>query len=325
MNRRLIMPVALILILAAGCRPQSPGEESQEIAPVMVVAAAPATITPMISTLRALGITVANHHVTIRAPAAGRLSGMSLKNGDQVRRGERIGYVVNRELEAAQAGLAIARKLDPQEAKTLAESVNRYDKSDGIPIIAPEAGVVSRPPVTSGQMVADLDPIVELIDPSSIYVEASIPVDELHLISPGMPANVTSGLSPGVAFPAQVGAFIPSFDASSATTPVRLDFTGSESIPEIGAPVEARIVTSNIPDALAIPSTALFQDVGQNRYHVFVAGTDGRAHRVNVTIGVHDGPRVQVLDGIKAGDQVITSGGYALSDGLRIRIAGAPS
>jgi len=112
---------------------------------------------------------------------------------------------------------------------------------------------------------------------------------------------------------------------ASATTPVRLDFTGSESIQEIGAPVEARIVTSNIPDALAIPATALFQDVGQNHYHVFVAGPDGRAHRVNVTIGVHDGPKVQVLNGIKAGDQVITSGGYALSDGLRIRIAGAPS
>jgi len=325
MNRHPIISGALVLVLAAGCRAQNPGEESQEIAPVMVVAAAPATITTMVSTLRALGVTVANHHVTIRAPAAGRLSGMSLKNGDQVRKGQRIGYVVNREIEAAQAGLAIARKLDPQEAKTLAESVNRYDKSDGIPIIAPEAGVVSRPPVTSGQMVADLDPIIELIDPSSIYVEASIPVDELHLISPGMPATVTSGLRPGVAFPAQVGAMIPSFDASSATTPVRLDFTGSESIPEIGAPVEARIVTTNIPDALAIPATALFQDVGQNRYHVFVAGADGRAHRVNVTLGVRDGPRVQVLDGIKVGDQVITSGGYALSDGLKIRIAGAPS
>jgi multidrug efflux pump subunit AcrA (membrane-fusion protein) len=325
MNRPRIMPVALMVILAAGCRAQSPGGESQEVAPVMVVAAAPATITPMISTLRALGVTVANHHVTIRAPTAGRLTAMNLKNGDQVRKGERIGYVVNREIEAAQAGLAIARQLDPQGATALAESVNRYNKSDGIPIIAPEAGVVSRPPVTSGQMVADLDPIVELIDPSSIYVEASIPVDELHLISPGMRATVTSGLNPGVAFPARVSAVIPSFDASSATTPVRLDFTGSESIPEIGAPVEARIVTSDIPDALAIPAAALFQDVGQNRYHVFVAGPDGRAHRVDVTTGIHDGPKVQVLSGIKAGDQVITSGGYALSDGLKIRIAGAAS
>ena len=57
----------------------------------------------------------------------------------------------------------------------------------------------------------------------------------------------------------------------------------------------------------------------------FVAGPDGRAHRVSVTIGVHDGRQVQVLSGIKAGDRVITSGGYALSDGLRIRIAGLPS
>jgi len=140
-----------------------------------------------------------------------------------------------------------------------------------------------------------------------------------------MPARVTSGLKPGVELPAEVGAMIPSFDASSATTPVRLDFTGPESIREIGAPVEARIVTRNIPDALSIPISALFQDVGQDRYHVFVAGPDGRAHRVSVTIGVHDGRQVQVLSGIKAGDRVITSGGYALSDGLRIRIAGLPS
>ena len=114
MNRRPIIAVALMVVLVAGCRAPSPGSESQEVAPVMVVAAAPATITPMISTLRALGVTVANHHVTVRAPAAGRLTGMTLKNGDRVRRGERIGYVLNREIEAAQAGLAIARQLDPQ-------------------------------------------------------------------------------------------------------------------------------------------------------------------------------------------------------------------
>ena len=49
-----------------------------------------------------------------------------------------------------------------------------------------------RPPVTSGQMVAELDPIADLIDPGTIYVQASIPLDELHLVSAGMPATVTS-------------------------------------------------------------------------------------------------------------------------------------
>ena len=287
----------------------------------MAVSVATATVMPMNSSLRALGITVATHHVTIRAPASGRITDMKLKNGDQVRKGQVIGYIVNREIEAAEAGLEVARKLDPQGAAALSDSVNRYSKGRGIPIVAPDSGVVSRPPVTAGQMVADLDPIAELIDPTSIYVEASVPVDEFHFVTPGMPATITCGLRPGVSFAAKVGATIPNFDQSSATAPIRLDFTGSESIPEIGAPVEARIVTKSVPDAIGIPSSALFQDIGENRYHVFVVGADGLAHRVDVTVGIRDKRMAQVVSGLKAGDQVITSGGYALSDGLRVRIA----
>ena len=136
---------------------------------------------------------------------------------------------------------------------------------------------------------------------------------------------VTSGIRPDVAFPAKVAAMIPSFDASSATAPVRIDFTGAETIREIGAPVEAQIVTASVPDAIAIPATALFQDTGYGRYHVFVVSADGTAHRVDVTIGIHEGDDVQVRSGLRVGDEVITSGGYAISDGLKVRVAGAPS
>jgi multidrug efflux pump subunit AcrA (membrane-fusion protein) len=328
MNQRWIVPIFVIAGLLAACR-TAPDVRARtrptNSAPVMVVTVATATVGPMSSSLRALGITVANHHVTIRAPSSGRVVDMTLKNGDQVRKGQVIGYIVNREIEAAQAGLEVARKLDPQGAAALSDSVSRYSKGNGIPIVAPDSGVVSRPPVTSGQMVADLDPIAELIDPSSIYVQASVPVDEFHFVTPGMSATVTCGLRPGATFAAKVGAMIPSFDQNSATAPVRLDFSGPESISEIGAPVEARIVTKTVPDAISIPSAALFQDVGENRYHVFVVGADGLAHRVDVTIGIRDPRMTQVLGGIKAGDRVITSGGYALSDGLRVQVAGTPS
>ena len=323
MKRRLIaLAVVVELIAACHAAPDIHARaRATANAPVMAVSVATATVMPMNSSLRALGITVATHHVTIRAPASGRITDMKLKNGDQVRKGQVIGYIVNREIEAAEAGLEVARKLDPQGAAALSDSVNRYSKGRGIPIVAPDSGVVSRPPVTAGQMVADLDPIAELIDPTSIYVEASVPVDEFHFVTPGMPATITCGLRPGVSFAAKVGATIPNFDQSSATAPIRLDFTGSESIPEIGAPVEARIVTKSVPDAIGIPSSALFQDIGENRYHVFVVGADGLAHRVDVTVGIRDKRMAQVVSGLKAGDQVITSGGYALSDGLRVRIA----
>lgn len=318
---RIAVLIALVSILAGCHTGATPSEESQEAAPTLLVTVAPAVVAAMSTTLRALGVTAATRHITIRSPATGRISGINLKNGDIVRKGQLIGYVVNREIEAAQAGLEIARRLDPKGAAALGDSVNRYNKGSGIPVVAPDSGVVARPPVTSGQMVADLDPIAELIDPSSIYVEASIPVDQLHLVSPGMAATVTSPVRPGVAFPARVAALIPTFDAGSATAPVRLDFTGAQTIPETGAPVEARIITSSVPDAIVIPAVALFQDAGANRYHVFVAGADGKAHRVEVTIGMRDATDAQVLSGIKPGDDVITSGGYALSDGLKISTA----
>jgi multidrug efflux pump subunit AcrA (membrane-fusion protein) len=52
-----------------------------------------------------------------------------------------------------------------------------------------------------------------------------------------------------------------------------------------------------------------------------VAGADGRAHRTPISIGIRDGGEVQVTSGLKAGELVITSGGYALADGLRVTVA----
>ena len=87
-----------------------------------------------------LGKTVATRHVIIRSPTAGRVTGMKLVSGDSVRKGQVVAHVVNREIEAAEAGLAVARKIDPQDAPRLTASVGRYNHSAGIPVVAPEPG-----------------------------------------------------------------------------------------------------------------------------------------------------------------------------------------
>jgi multidrug efflux pump subunit AcrA (membrane-fusion protein) len=77
---------------------------------------------------------------------------------------------------------------------------------------------------------------------------------------------------------------------------------------------------TNAPVAIGIPAAALFEDAGNDTFYVFVAGPDGRAHRINVTVGIHNSGQVQITSGLKAGQLVITSGGYALSDGLKIQV-----
>ncbi len=47
---------------------------------------------------------------------------------------------------------------------------------------------------------------------------------------------------------------------------------------------------------------------------------DGRAHRVPVTLGIRNPEQAQVTAGLAPGDLVITSGGYALSDGLKVSV-----
>jgi RND family efflux transporter MFP subunit len=163
--------------------------------------------------------------------------------------------------------------------------------------------------------------LADLIDPRSIFVNAAVPVDDLATIRPGMDAIVTSPLHPGLEFPAQVAGISPSFNQAGATSPLRVEFTSSERIYESGAPVEVTITVKYVPNATVIPATALFEDAANNSFYVFVVGNDGRIHRKTVIAGIRNQNEVQIISGVHPGQVVVTSGGYALSDGLKVNVS----
>jgi multidrug efflux pump subunit AcrA (membrane-fusion protein) len=317
--------VTALMLVTVGCRGGSLGSSDDEgLAPALVamsVTAARVEIAPIRNEIQLLGITAASRHLMLRAPAAGRVLGFELQSGDVVRRGEVVARLLNREVEAVESGLAIARRLDPAEASGLTSSVKRYVKGTGIPVIAPEDAIVAQRLVSSGQLVGDLDALADLIDPRSVFVEAAVPVDVLPSIRPGMKATVTSRLRPHVEFAARVAAIAPSFSPGGGSVTARLKFTGPAPVDEVGAPVEARVTTAYVPDAIVIPVAALFQNAADAGWYVFVAGADGRAHRTTVSVGVRQTDRAQITSGLTPGELVITSGGYALSDGLRVMVA----
>jgi RND family efflux transporter MFP subunit len=233
--------------------------------------------------------------------------------------------VINREIEAAQNGLAVARTIDPAEAPALAAALRRNSAPAAIAVTVPEDAVVAQPIVSSGQVVADLDPLADLIDPRGVYVEAAAPFSALGAIQPGMTATVSSPIQPQLQRPARVAAFYPSYGVGGATAPVRIEFTTADRVLQVGAPVQVIVTTAYVPDAIVIPESALFDDASAQSSYLFVAGADGLAHRRTVTIGIRANRRAQVVSGLEPGDVVITSGGYALSDGLRVKVAIAQS
>jgi RND family efflux transporter MFP subunit len=316
----------VLLLIPAGCGGGPPvSQENTDAQPpvIMSVSAAQVRILPMRQVLHLLGTTEAMRHITLSAPASGRVSRFNLQDGDRVSAGQIVGYVVSREVVAAQQGLEVARQIDPAEAASIAQTVKRYSSGAGIAIKVPENAVVSQRLVSSGQMVNDLQSLADLIDPNSIYVQAAVPVDEISQVRPGMAAIVTSPLQPGVDFPARVAALSPNFtQGAAATSSARLEFSAARRIEQAGAPVEIALITKSAPDAIAIPAAALFEDAANDSFYVFVAGADGKAHRTPVTLGIRNPSEVQISSGLQPGQLVITSGGYALSDGLRVKVTG---
>jgi multidrug efflux pump subunit AcrA (membrane-fusion protein) len=328
-QKYLVFPLmALIAVGLAGCHSGPSLDEDDAVEPtviMMAVSGSRVAVKPMRSELRLLGETVAHRYISLRAPAAGRVIGLDIQTGDRVRRGEVVAYVFSREVEAAEEGLAMARQMDPADAPSLSESVKRYAHGAGVPVTIPEDAIVAQRMVSPGQLVADLEQLADLIDPRSIFVNAAVPVDALAQIHPGMKAIVTSPLHPGLDLPAQVAGISPSFSQAGATSPARIEFSGHERIYESGAPVEVTITIKSVPNAMVIPAAALFEDAADNRFYVFVAGEDGRMHRETVTVGIRSPTEVQITSGVRDGQIVITSGGYALSDGVKVKVSLQPN
>lgn len=323
-NRLKLCLAGLAISLAlSGCGPSKSNPAEEQAAPtVMSVTGAPVTVMPMRRELILLGQTAALRHLTVRSPAAGSVLDVTVQLGDRVHRGEIVAQVVNREVEAARNGLAVARALDPEEAKALAGAVRRNSAGGAIPVAAPEDAIVAQRFVSSGQRVADLDPILDLIDPRSIYVDAAVPAEDLAQLRPGMPVTITSPVAPDVTYGARIASLAPNLNAGGATISARLEFTGSQLIPQAGAPVEAAVTTAAAPAALAVPNAALFQSAADQSWYLFVAA-NGIAHRRTVILGIRSPRFTQVVSGVAAGETVITSGGYALSDGLHVTVAPA--
>jgi len=77
-----------------------------------------------------------------------------------------------------------------------------------------------------------------------------------------------------------------------------------------------------VKDALVVPASSILtaQD-GSNT--VMLAGSDGMAHQQPVKVGIRNGDDVQIVEGVKEGDKVVSAGAYGLPDKTKIKIAAA--
>jgi membrane fusion protein (multidrug efflux system) len=194
-------------------------------------------------------------------------------------------------------------------------------------IRAPFAGRLGIRSVNLGQYVHDGDPIVSLHSLDPVYVDFSVPEQQLGKIQRDMEVRLVTDAAPGHVFTGKVTALNPEVDAS--TRNIKVQATVANAGGELRPGMFAR-VSLVLPEALSIlsiPSTAvLHAPYGDS---VFVINdvkdpksgqTVKEAQMTTVRLGQTRGDFIAVTEGLKAGQTVATSGVFKLRNGSRVAL-----
>lgn len=184
---------------------------------------------------------------------------------------------------------------------------------------SPISGVVADRPTYEGEMAQSGTPLVSVVDVSEVIARAIVPVEQASWMRVGQTARMTAG---DIELTGKVKVVSPAVNPNTTTVEVWVQAANPGERLKPGVTVRVAVHTQTVTDALIVPVAALLaSDEGGQK--VLVAGKDSRAYERPVEVGVRSGDSVQILKGVKEGEQVITVGGLGLEDKAKIRVQSA--
>lgn len=187
-------------------------------------------------------------------------------------------------------------------------------------VVAPISGIIASRSIKTGNFVQINTPIFRIVDNSRLEATLNVPERELSTLKGGQPVSLQVDALPGKSFEGVVDRIAPVVDSGSGTFRVVCTFAGGEVL-QPGMFGRIKIDYDKRADALVVPRIALLDDEGDPA--VF-AVRDGKAARVPVKLGYMDGEWIEILQGVKVGDSVVTAGKIALRDGTPVEVIGKP-
>jgi HlyD family secretion protein len=204
-------------------------------------------------------------------------------------------------------------QLDSAEGKYLGAEA-QYSYSE---IRSPIDGVVTERPLYPGETAAAGTPLITVMDTSALLAKLHLPQSQAQRLKVGAAAEVqVTGVDEPI--PAKVTLISPALDPGSTTLEVWVRVENAKGELKPGTPARVAIVGATLKDALVVPSLSLITDNAGAKKVMLIQDGVAKAHVVEV--GVEDGEMVQIVNGLKAGDQVVTTGAFALDDGSKVKV-----
>jgi len=299
------------------------------------------------------------NEATVKAKVAGELVAVTVREGESVKQGQVLARIDLTEVgarvagrqadvEAAKAQLVWAEK-NRNTQKALLEkqfiSQNAFDniqstydvavakrraaeadlvvaqKSLGDAVLlAPFSGVVSQRHAQPGERVALDAKVVSIVDLSRLQLEASVPPTAIGQVRIGQTMNFRVEGFGEREFAGRIERINPAASAGSRSISVYAVIDNPEGVLRSGMFAQGALTLSRIDNALAAPASAVREEIGQTFVYAIEGGV---IRRKNVKVGAPgaDG-RVQVLEGLAAGDRIVRVNLGSLREGVAARLSG---
>jgi RND family efflux transporter MFP subunit len=218
--------------------------------------------------------------------------------------------------QSAQAQLDLARAQAVQSKARLDEL--KINLANTV-ITSPTNGFISRRLVDPGASVGQNAPVVEVVDLSRVRLVVNVVERDLKQLQAGDPTRVQVDAYPGETFTGRIARVSPVLDPATRTAPIEVEIPNPDARLKPGMYARVGITMDTKKDTLVIPSDAM-ADLGGRR-GVFQV-LNGSAVFRTVQVGTEQQDMVEIVGGLKEGEEVITTGARALRDGDPVIIAG---
>lgn len=171
---------------------------------------------------------------------------------------------------------------------------------------------------TIGASVDPSMPLIEIADPRMVDVLLGVTPSEAGRVRPGAKVTLTAGQTAG-GEELGVGTVMDlssTVDTATRSVTVRVQAPTTRRPMRIGETVFGSIAVSSHPSAIVVPLEALVPE--DDEFHVFVVDANGIAHERSVKVGGKTSATAEIVEGLQAGERVVTFGAYAVQDSAKI-------
>jgi membrane fusion protein (multidrug efflux system) len=271
----------------------------------------------------------ANERVNLISQTAGNITGIYFTEGSHVNKGQLLVKVYNQDLQASlqqyQAQMVLARDVNnrnkillekgavsKEEYETSLSSLNSLNAQADVvraqisrtEIRAPFSGVIGLRNVSPGGYLSPATPIASLVNMDPAKLTFSVPERYLPIIGKGSKVTFTVESSRDQ-FNASVYAIEPALDANSRTITVRAKAPNPKNILTAGAFAKINLTLDQIPKTIMVPTESVIPDLKSSKVYIY---KNGIAVAKDVKTDLRTETKIQIIEGLKAGDSVVVSG-----------------